>query len=156
MEFDLLLFAQGAANAQDVAGTQGLPDWTKAIMGPLGALVICLGWIFHTEKNRLPGVKQEVKENIDSLVARVREEQKEKEDLRQRLQGELDQVRKHSEEQLEKLRRHYEEQLNNCKAKASGERGWRVWYESQAKILAAKHGDELPAPPDDMDKTFLG
>jgi hypothetical protein len=123
--------------AQSADATDGMPQWGKYALGPLGALVIMGAYAFYTEKKRIPGVVDQIKEAQKALENIRDEHKKETEALRAKFETE--------EKTLEK-------EIQLWRDKHTKERSARVWWQSKAEGFAKQLGEDSGIPPD-IDKT---
>lgn len=131
--WSLLLLLAETAPAAD-----GLPPWAKYILGPVGALALCVVYAVYTEKKRIPAVIAQIKDAQAALTI-----------LRDSHKEEMNKLRTKCEEDEDKLRK----ELRLWRDKHTKERSARAWWQSKAEGFAKQLGEESGIPPD-IDKTF--
>lgn len=120
---------------------EGLPDWAKLVLGPLGALVVMGVYAWHTERTRIPELRAEARARDQALAQARKECAAEKQAL-------MD-VADREEAALEA-------ELRAIRGKLTKERALRAWWQRGAQDMATRAGEELPPIPTDIDSTFYG
>lgn len=134
---DTLIFLAQAAD-----GTDGLPTWLKAALGPLGALVLSIvafvAYARRTENVRIPKLAG----------------------LLEAAQAEAKRTEKEHDKEIADLRRGYQaretahrKKLDAWKGRHSREQGRRIFYQNEANNLAKRHGEDPPKIPTELDRT---
>lgn len=145
----LFLLAEEAAATVSAPPPEMSDGIMGLIIGQFGALVLAVLGLVYTWKKIIPEIREGYQKAIADLKAEREEAQGECKELRNKASLNRESLRATLEAKEEEAER----AAAKWRSRYMKEKGLHTWYQSRLEALCEKHGEDIPRPPADAEKT---